>query len=361
MRNRHLTHWLVLAWVLIFSCGTTAASDALPDLRTLYVEAEGEVKLTTVPNMPPGPLHSRIYWIDNHRIIYAVRQFKDWQAQKDERSKIIIFDVDTGAVEETPYRGYLACLSSEGQILVQDYPVPMQGFLLPGDTREDSQVYLAGKLGEPLTRFKRPKEQGMLDYFSCRFYDNSKHDFGARHGVTPLRPGDGVLDTPFSDAPTSTMRLVDSEGKTRWLIEIDKLCTHGDLQYLQWLNRYFKSTSWGNVSPGCMELNKESRLFSMQSVEIKPLPRLIQEMRRPERRIGGFGATYWAHPGMYVSVQFSRSAGLDGLYWQDEKSGQLKRVLKNPWGLDDLSPDGCRNLVTVSPAVIIELCKGDTK
>lgn len=138
MRNRHLTHWLVLAWVLILSCGTTTASDVLPDLRTLFVEAEGEVKLTTVHNMPVRPLQSRIYWVDNHRIIYAVRQFKGWLAQKDERSKIVIFDVDSGAAEETPYRGDIACFGEEGQILVHDYPVPMPGFLLPGDTQEDA-------------------------------------------------------------------------------------------------------------------------------------------------------------------------------------------------------------------------------
>ena len=330
-----------------------------PDLRTLFVEAEGEVQVKTLKNMPITRLGAGPYWIDNHRVIYTVRQLGDWQAQKDEKSKIIIFDVDSDAIEETPYRGDLACYSPEGQVLVQDYAFRLPNTLQPGDAWEDSQFYLTGKLGEPLTRFKRPKEQGMLDDFSCRFYDGYKHDFGQRHGITPLRSGDGVLDVPFLDAPEKNVRLVSPEGKVQWSIEVDKLCSHGNLHYLPWLDRYFKSTSWGNVAPGCIELNKDSRLFSARSVEIKPLPRFIQEMRRPGRQVGGNGSTYWARPGMYVFVQYSD--GFDGLYWNDEKSGQLKRVLKQPWGLANLSPDGCRNLVPIKPHVLVELCKGEKR
>ncbi len=71
-----------------------------------------------------------------------------------------------------------------------------------------------------------------------------------------------------------------------------------------------------------MDLNKNSWLFSPGGeVEAKPLPRLIQEMRRPERRIGGNGKTYWARRGMYVMVQYS-SRGLEGLYRVDIRSGR---------------------------------------
>lgn len=108
-----------------------------------------------------------------------------------------------------------------------------------------------------------------------------------------------------------------------------------------------------------MNLNKESWLFSKNGLEVKPLPALIQELRRRERPAGPNGSTYWARPGFYVFVQYSRELGVNGLYRQDEHSSQLKRVLKRPWGLDMLSPNGCRNLVMTQPPTLLELCKGD--
>jgi hypothetical protein len=370
MRNSDLTRLMtwcgtaLAALCIVFASSiasagesTPSAPDALVDLRTLFVEADGEVEVKPVVNMPLSDRWSP-YWVDNHRIIYEVRQFKDWKAQKDERSKIIIVNVDTGTVEETPYRGHLRCIGPEGQILVQDYPIPRPGFLLPGDTRQDSEVYLTGKLGGALTRIKRSKDGGVLDYFACRFYDGAKHDFGKAHSITPLRTADGFLDVPSWEASTNILRLINPEGKVQWSIEIDKLCTRGDLKYLPWLDHYFKSTSWGKVTPGCMELNKNSRLFSTQRVEIKPLPKLIQELRRPTRRVGGYGETFWGRKGMYVTVEFSYR-GFDGLYRLDDDTGQLKRVSKNPLSLDRLSPDGCRQLTMSQPLSVIELCKGD--
>lgn len=346
--------------LILWTNSVCAASsfDTRPDLRALFVEAPDEVRVKTIHNMPPHPRDKKIYWLDNHRLIYTVRQINDWQAKKEERSKIIIFDVDTGKVEETPYRGDLKCFGPEGQMLVQDYPVPLPAYLLPGDTKQDAQVYLSGNLGDTLTRFKRDMEHGgVLDPYACQFYNNHEHGFGPDYMLIRLRRSDGNQYISPLAHPDSKLYMVSPEGINLWSIEDDKLCTHRGGRYLPWLNRYFFGVSWGNVAPGCMDLNKNSLLFSTQGVELKPLPKLIQEIRRPGRHVGGYGAAYWARPGMYVTVQFSD--GFDGLYWQDEKSGQLKRVLKNSWGLDILSPDGCRNLVTVNPYVILELCNGD--
>jgi hypothetical protein len=171
----------------------------------------------------------------------------------------------------------------------------------------------------------------------------------------PLRFGDGALDK----APETDVRLVSPEGKTQWAIKTNRFCNPFSTPvYLPWINRYYTSTAWSAFAAGCADLNKNSWLFSTTSIEIYPLPSLIQELRKPDRWLGGTGATYWAKPGMFV--QISAAAGLNGLYWNDPNSKKLKRVLKKPWGLDDLSPDGCRNLVLVAPPVLIELCKGET-
>ena len=326
-----------------------------PELQALFEEAEGTFPIKTLHGMPEAQ-NIGVYWLDNHRAIYTVRKLPGWEARSDERSKIIIYDVDAGTYEETSYRGDLKCLGTERQVLVNDYPLPFPNYIQPGDTSEDYRYFLSGTLGQPLTRFKHPHELGMLDPFSCRFYSNADHNFGKGHMLGALRPSDGVLD----EALGGDIRLVSPEGKTKWILEIDQSCNlFPEPIYLPWINHYYVRSSWSSGKPGCDYVKRNAWLFSTEQIQTLPLPALIQELRKPYSRVGGNGTSYWAKPGMFVFVQ--SSVGLDGLYWADEKAGKLKRVFKKQWGLQRLSPDGCRNLVMTTPAVLIELCKGQTQ
>lgn len=58
---------------------------------------------------------------------------------------------------------------------------------------------------------------------------------------------------------------------------------------------------------------------------------------------------------MYITISYIRDIPglLGGLYWQDEKTGLTKRVLKKAYELTHLSPNGCRAYVGTA---IIELC-----
>ena len=207
-----------------------------------------------------------------------------------------------------------------------------------------------------MIRFKRPYELGMLDPFSCRFYDNADHNFGKGHMLGALRPGDGVLDRTLN----GDIRLISPEGKSKWAIEIDRSCNlFPEPVYLPWMNRYYTQSAWSSGKPGCDYANRNAWLFSTERIQTLVMPRLIKELQKPEYRLGGNGATYWAKPGMFVFVQYS--IGLNGLYWVDDKAGKLKRVLKQSWDLDQVSPDGCRNLVRTNPPNLIELCKGQTQ
>jgi len=326
-----------------------------PELQALFEEAEGTFPIKTLHGMPEAQ-NIGVYWLDNQHVIYTTRKLPGWEARSDERSKIIIYDVDAGTYEETPYRGDLWCVGLEKQVLVQDYALPYSFTVQPGDTKEDTRYFLSGTLGQPLTRFKRPHELGMLDPFSCRFYSNSDHNFGKGHMLGALRPGDGVLDQTLQ----GHTRLITPDGKVPWSVYADRSCNSFALPvYLPWLNRYFSYAAWSSSRQGCENESESSWLFSTEQIQTLHLPALIQELRKPDSRLGGDGVTYWARPGMFVFVQ--SSIGLDGLYWVDEKAGKLKRVFKKQWHLQRLSPDGCRNLVMTTPAVLIELCKGQTQ
>ena len=357
--GRHAT-LLCLALCVAVTCHAwptrqTSEHPIPSELQALFEEAEGTFPIRTLHGMPEAQVIG-VYWLDNHRVIYTVRKLPGWEARSDERSKIIIYDVDAGTYEETPHRGDLRCLGLEGQILVQDYALPFPGYTQLGDTKEDKRYFLSGTMGQPLTRFKRPHELGMLDPFSCRFYDNADHNFGKGHMLSALRPGDGVLDQTLQ----GHTRLVTPDGRTTWSVYADRSCNSFALPvYLPWLNRYFSDAAWSSSRQGCENESESSWLFSTEQIQTLPLPALIQELRKPSRRLGGNGATYWTKPGMFVYVQYS--IGLNGLYWFDEKAGKLKRVLKQPWGLDQVSPDGCRSLIRTNPPKLIELCKGQTQ
>lgn len=349
--------------VFVVGAHTVAApaTDGLVDLKTLFVEAEDEVRLTPVPHLPKQYYAwPPIFWLDNQRLIMSVRELGAWKAEKDEHAKIVVVDVDRGTVEETAYRGRLVCLGPDRDMLIEDYPDPTPDYRRPGDAKEDRNRFLKGKVGGPLTPFRRPPELGILNTYTCEYYNNRAHSFGEGYILGKLRSGDGeVFVTPPYSSPDNKVYMVGPDGKVRWTRERDPCTTGGGGGYKPWLGKYFSGVSWGRVTPGCMNLNRDSRLYSKEGTEDKPLPTMIQELRRRERKSGANGTTYWARPGFYVFVHYSRELGVDGLYRQNERSGQLKRVLKKPWGLDMLSPNGCRNLVLAETPTIIELCKGN--
>jgi hypothetical protein len=360
-RKPKLRAWIVcLLGLLAVWVMPVLAADDLVDLKTLFVEAEDEVRLSTVPHMPKQySAAPPIFWIDNQRLIYSVRELGEWKAQKDERARIVIVNVDGGTVEEAPYRGRLVCLGPDGDMLVEDYPDPNPDYLLPGDSKEERRVYLKGRLGGPLSRYKPQKDSGILNPLTCEYYNNRAHKFGDGFMVGKLRPGDGeiYLKPPYSSSDNNRY-MVGSDGEVLWSRERDP-CTVGGGGYLPWIDRYFSGVAWQRLEPGCIHANEDSWLYSKSGVDAKPLPAMIQELRRRERSSGANGSTYWARRGLYVFVQYSRGLGVDGLYRQDEDSGQLKRILKKPWGLRLLSPNGCRNLVMTQPPTLLELCKGD--
>lgn len=352
--------------LLLLALGTTVCCHAWPtsqvsehpippEQQVLFEEVEGTFPVRTLHGMPQ-PRMRGISWVDNHRVIYTVRTLPGWEARSDEHSKIIIYDIDAQTYEETPYRGDLWCLGLEGQILVQDYALPYFFTIQPGDTAEDTRHFLSGTLGQSLTRIERTPEVRLVHPFSCRFYSNADFNFGKGHMLDPLRPGDGVLD----EAPGGDIRLVSPEGNAKWVLKIDQSCNYlpGPV-YLPWMDRYYIRSTWLGGKPGCNDVNRNTWLFSTEQVQTLTVPPLANELQKPAHGIASQSTTYWARPGLFFSVRFS--IGLDGLYWVDEKAGKLKRVLKQPWDLDQISPDGCRSLIRTNPPKLIELCKGPTQ
>lgn len=327
-----------------------------PDIRPLFVEAPGEVQVKSIAPQPWQKQAGKPYWVDNQRIIVAVDEYKGWTAGTDELSKVLIFNVDTGHVEETPYRGQVRCLSSEGALLLEDKPTRSTKYKDRkfGDTNPREEYFFKGQLGQFLTRYavtSPSKEIWVINEYTCDHYSNSidKNPPG-----NPLRKNDGFIASADSYHREYHTRLLDESGKVVYIFKELSLCEELYLPvYLPWLKKYYSFTPVGNIKGGyCPDGSKYSWLISANGVEIKELPHLIQAATTFGHGLAGTGRNYWAKRGQYVVV-YERNKLLGGLYWQDEKTGLTKRVLKQEFRLDILSPNGCRALYGTE---VIDLC-----
>ncbi len=335
--------------------------DYIPtDIRPLFVEAPGEVEIKMTK---PRPWHdqSAPYWVDNERIMVSVNSYKGWTAGVDELSKVLIFNVDTGDVEETPYRGHVRCLSPEGALLLEEKPSRSSKSRKYGDTSPREEYFLKGQLGETLARYSviyPSKEKWGINEYTCRHVNDSGDE------IPPgrfLRKGDGFIAWPDPFHREYLNRLLDENWKVVDVFKEVGLCnTLYTPDYLPWLNKYFAFTSVGNTQGGyCPGGSKYGWLISATGVETKELPALFQAAATFGHGLVGNGRNYWARRGQYISTGYiqERPNLLAGLYWQDEKTGLTKRVLKQDFRLDHLSPNGCRSF---NDDVILELCtKGD--
>lgn len=219
-----------------------------PDIRPLFVEAPGEVQVKSIAPKPWKKPVGKPYWVDNQRIIVAVDEYKGWSADIDELSKVLIFNVDTGHVEETPYRGQVRCLSHEGALLLEDKPTRSTKYKDRkfGDTSPREEYFFRGQLGQPLTRYSMTsssKDNWGINDYTCN------HVIASRQDIPPgrfLRKGDGFIAWPDSYHNEYKTRLLDENNKVVHVFKELNLCEELYIPvYLPWLNKYYAFTPVG--------------------------------------------------------------------------------------------------------------------
>lgn len=331
-----------------------------PDIRPLFVEAPGEVLVKPIKSRPWKQISGSLFWIDNQRIIVSVDDYKGWSADIDELSKVLIFNVDTGHLEETPYRGQVQCLSPEGALLLEDKPTRSTKYKDRkfGDPRPREEYFLKGQLGKSLIRYavvSPSKENWGINKYTCNHVTKSEDE------IPPgrfLRKGDGFIAWSDSYHREYHKRLLDEGGNVIRVFHELNLCEElYEPEYLPWLNKYFSFSQVGSRNGGyCPDGSKYSWLISAKGAEIIEIPKLFQAATSFGHGLAGSGRNYWARRGQYITISYIRDIPglLGGLYWQDEKAGLTKRVLKRAFELNHLSPNGCRALAGDE---IIELCK----
>src|SRR5471030_219803 len=154
MKNSHAINFHKIMFSIIFLI--ISISKVYSAENVDFSEQEKKMFLEITESVPKKKLtsisskwtHPKIYWIDNHRLIQTARSLPSgWHASDAEPSKIVIVDVDTGGIEELPYRGDLECYS-EDRMIIRVYPDKKNQFFRGPPNH--GEIILSGKLGSEL-------------------------------------------------------------------------------------------------------------------------------------------------------------------------------------------------------------------
>jgi hypothetical protein len=324
----------------------------IPEELARYVEAPEKFPRHVLPSIAAKSTSKHVYWVDTAHVILAVRELPSgWQATRDEPSRIVIINANTGEIELTPYRGDLLCYSSQRMVTrgVQNNP-------------GDGEVTLAGKLGEQLQPLQwkisdpfrlieagcqlvSTREEG---YYNYRLFEWDKVLRVSRPYDEPLKDG-----TTRSIGYGSKIRLENSSGQLVTEMRGNSETAPGThLVFLPFRNQYFAGRYLYNPDGSRVKLED---------------PRVIQGAPWPMRA----GLLWQAN---YSGAYWTRR----GLYWQDgdremvHDDDIISRVDDAAVTNVAVSPDGCRVYYKRSPgdptgsslfrkspeAVVMDVCRG---
>ncbi len=326
-----------------------------------FVEASDKFKKYEIPKEVIG---GSAFWLDNEHLAFASRAHNGWKAKKLERSRIVSYNVVTGEIVDSGYRGQVRCLNHLGDLLIDQVDNEESHHHRLKDRR-----WFYGKWGQPLQPTEFVNDWPFHSYL-CDFNVLRNTTYRSTPGpirkdsirYTPLLPQHGVLkETEFSEdgSDINKVYLLKPDGQSA-LIATKQLNTY-HFVYQPWSDSYFEV----EVLPD------EPRTFYPSGVVINhPIPRLFQYWLKTNY---WSIAAYPSRPGIVWAVQQSSGSwSKQGLFLQTSKS--LLRIEKGkPVGFHQSSPDGCKIISSVeredpdgpewrkSTDIVTDLCEENGK
>lgn len=329
-----------------------------PAEKARFTEATDRFKKYEIPK---NIEINSVNWLDNEHLVFSSRKYPGWQAKPDEMSRVITYNVKTGAIADSGYRGVAMCLNHLGDLLLAQSDKESRP-----EVRLMEYKWVAGKWGQTLEPIDRPR-YSMIANHLCQFLPEGDPIFAVPpekqppgfSKVMPLLPEHGVLETTVirnkHGEIQDQLHLIKPNGE-RLLISNLGL-NHYHFNYLPWKEAYLET----EVTPGI------PRLFLPSGEVGSPIiPTLFKAWHRS---IDGRAASYASRVGMLWGVQ------QHGYYWR--KQGIFlqtnERLLRIEAGRHsgpiEISPDGCMVQAQVTrdnafkPAmgsairVVINVCK----
>jgi hypothetical protein len=273
------------------------------------------------------------FWLDNDRLAFSSRKYPGWEAKPNEMSRVITYNINTGVIADSGYRGKLHCLNHLGDMLLAQSERESHGTV-----RMEGYQWLAGKWGQSLSP---------INYFSHSFIPNYLCNF-APYGddiyatppeiqppgfsmITPLLPNHGAIENTvikIEDWVEDRVHLIKPDGQKIFLSK--KRLSRFNFIYQPWDDTYFEvrvaPAESRNIYPaGSIRKNTVPRLFlawqSRISSSITPFPSKKGVIWHSQQMTG-----YWRKQGIFLETN----------------TGLIRIEEGEPSGDIITSPDGCK-------------------
>lgn len=328
---------------------------ASPEPDNPVIDQPGLFKMRRIESLQEKGFRYQIhqYWRTDNELLLSASQYKDWKAPGAWDDRVFRWDIETGAITDTPYVGSLTCASKDRLVLRQDVPDTS------GTTKRKTRMVLSGAVfGQPAIPF----EPSVYNPYSCEPMERRiAGDFGPNTSLLPLLPGHGRL-LEQTKPRERTMWFLPEGKEERIQIGAGTKGSFGEETYyyplgqghpayLPWRDQYLLVGATGDHSIERMWTYDLTLYFLSPTGQIEPQrePLWINASQKANRLVVSFVATQ-AGVVWYVHGAFrGTSTPFDGLYL--ERHGQLIRFLRHA-ALSQayVSPGGCRALVAIDPA-----------
>lgn len=334
-------------------------ADFTPEERVQFTEASDKFSKKVMPRFTES-VSNHPGWLDNRRVLLSVRALPDgWKAGDEERSRIVILNTETGAIEDTSYRGELLCYSPE-RIVIQD------------DWQATSDKFLVGKLGESLQPLSWPKAHRLIPS-TCSLEPGKKMVGEKIVSDQPLRsshPTIRVYLKPFDFHQEPGYWLVDKQENILNYIKPEQgsVPLSSETFYLPWLDAHIATAAY-NFGTQIIQRDGAVTLY-----------RVPEMLRRWADLYVASGRGFMTRKGMvWESFTMTGYYRKQGLYLQLSDNHLLRiedHAVNNQWA--NVSPDGCKllygrvagdktRLITLEAVarnfqhVVLNICEGEEK
>ena len=301
-----------------------------PAEKERFTEASGRFKKYEIPKNIEV---NAAYWLDNENLVFSSRSYPGWQAKRDEMSRVITYNVKTGVITDSGYRGVVMCLNHLGDILLAQSEEESRWGIRLKEYR-----WLAGKWGQALEHTKYYSHSFIPEHI-CRLAPYGDPIFATPPEkqppgfsiVMPLLPEHGALETTVvrkkNGQIQDQLHLIKPNGER--VTVGNTALNRFYFAYLPWKESYLETT----VTP------EIPRFFSSSGEVSSPIvPSLFKAWYMT---IDGRATSYASRIGMLWGVQqhhhYWRKQGI----FLEPHKGLLRIEVGRHQGPIKISPDGC--------------------
>jgi len=339
-RIKQVGLWMLM--LLLYACTLSAYAEDFDDLegsehsptftsaeRKLFVDAVTRFKKHEIPN---AYFNGAPFWLDDDHLVFPSRAYPGWTAQAEEPPRIVIYNVNTGEIKDSGYRGRLDCLNHLGDFMLR-LPIKPEGLSFS----PEKYRWFIGRWGQSMQEIAYDRWAPMPDYL-CRYtprghpihrYPPDELPANAAW-VTSLLTGHGVLRNTVvreGEKLVDYLHLVKDDG-TKIFIRNSPV-RRGSLVFHPWSATYYENGSTTTLP---------TSLTPSGDYKVHSLPRLIRFWKsRHVTDAGGYGC----RAGILWGVQKSRGLWRKQGVYLDTGTELIRVGEGKVTGPMITSPNGC--------------------